>query len=207
MGKNLLLSLYCFLCSVVHDLHLPKYHAGMRLQLSADDGRCCRASCKTCRFHRRHEAFKLSNGLRCRSCCMGCCGGIYRHLVSICDKEDRTGGGSTHFHAQPHGMTQNILSAPAKAHQSEKRNRFLDSFFHPFLTTLNASSEADCKCPLYSRFYDILRGFLCKRQMSSIPYKSSIPATFQSLLLINHLEDEKFQVIGLICGPQNRMIR
>ena len=120
----------------------------MRLQLPADDGRCCRASCTPCRFDRRHEAFKLSNGLRCRSCCMGCCGGIYRHLVSICDKEDRTGGGSTHFHAQPHGMTQNILSAPAKAHQSEKRNRFLDSFFHPFLTTLNASSEADCKCPL-----------------------------------------------------------
>lgn len=104
-------------------------------------------------------------------------------------------------------MTQNILSAPAKAHQSEKRNRFLDSFFHPFLTTLNASSEADCKCPLYSQFYDILRGFLCKRQMSSIPYKSSIPATFQSLLLINHLEDIEFQIIGLICGPQNRVIR
>ena len=104
-------------------------------------------------------------------------------------------------------MTQNILSAPAKAHQSEKRNRFLDSFFHPFLTTLNASSEADCKCPLYSRFYDILRGFLCKRQMSSIPYKSSIPATFQSLLLINHLEDIEFQIIGLICCPQDRVIR
>ena len=57
---------------------------------------------------------------------------------------------------------------------------------------LKQGSEADCKCPLYSRFYDILRGFLCKRQMSSIPYKSSIPATFQSLLLINHLEDIEF---------------
>ncbi len=98
-------------------------------------------------------------------------------------------------------MTQNILSAPAKARKSQKRNRFLDSFFQPFLTTLNASSEADCKCPLYSRFYDILRGFLCKRQMSSIPYKSSIPATFQSLLLINHLEDIEFQIIGLDLLP------
>ena len=88
MGKNLQLSLHCFLCPVVHDLHLPKYHAGMRLQLPADDGRCCRASCTPCRFDRRHEAFKLSNGLRCRSGCMGRCGGIYRYVLSVRDKEN-----------------------------------------------------------------------------------------------------------------------
>ena len=56
-------------------------------------------------------------------------------------------------------------------------------------------------------FCDTLRGFLCKRQMPSIPYKSSITASFQSLLFINNLEDVELQVIGLIRRPQNWVIR
>lgn len=71
-----------------------------------------------------------------------------------------------------------------------------------FLTTLNHG---------FVIFYDTLRGFLCKHQMPSIPYKSSITATFKPLLFIDDLEDIKLQIITLrhirrIC-PENRMIR
>ena len=55
-----------------------------------------------------------------------------------------------------------------------------------FLTTLNHGFVIFC---------DNLRGFLCKRAMPSIPYKSSISATFQSLLFINNLENEELQVL------------
>ena len=67
-----------------------------------------------------------------------------------------------------------------------------------FLTTLNHGFVIFC---------DTLRGFLCKRQMSSIPYKSSISATFRSLSFINHLKNEELEVIALVRRPQDRMIR
>ena len=43
--------------------------------------------------------------------------------------------------------------------------------------------------------------------MPLIPYKSSIPATFQSLLFINDLEDVELEVITLVRCPQDGMIR
>ena len=43
--------------------------------------------------------------------------------------------------------------------------------------------------------------------MPSNPYKSSITATFQSLLFINDLKNVELQVIGLIRRPQNWVIR
>ena len=43
--------------------------------------------------------------------------------------------------------------------------------------------------------------------MPSSPYKSSIPATFQLLLLLNHLKNIELEVIALVRCPQDRMIR
>ena len=48
------------------------------------------------------------------------------------------------------------------------------------LTTLNHGFVIFC---------DTLRGFLGKRQIPSTPYKSSISATFNHLLLVNHLKN------------------
>ena len=56
-------------------------------------------------------------------------------------------------------------------------------------------------------FCDTLRGLLTNQQMPSSPYKSSITATFQPLLLVNDLKNEKLQIITLIRRPQNRVIR
>ena len=43
--------------------------------------------------------------------------------------------------------------------------------------------------------------------MPSIPYKSSISATFRSLSFINHLKNVELEVIALVRCPQDRMIR
>ena len=43
--------------------------------------------------------------------------------------------------------------------------------------------------------------------MPSSPYKSSITATFQPLLLIYNLEDKELQIIALIRRPKDRMVR
>ena len=43
--------------------------------------------------------------------------------------------------------------------------------------------------------------------MPSIPYKSSISATSQLLLLFNYLKNVELEVIALVRCPQDRMIR
>ena len=55
-----------------------------------------------------------------------------------------------------------------------------------FLTTLNHGFVIFC---------DTLRGFLCKQQMPSIPYKSRISTTSQLLLLFNDLKNVELQVL------------
>lgn len=69
--------------SALHDFYFPKHHAGLRLQLPADDGRCGRAVCPHDHSTDRHEACKLSPRLLLRSCRMGRRGALYRIFLVI----------------------------------------------------------------------------------------------------------------------------
>ena len=75
--------------AALHDLYFPQYHAGLRIWLSADDGRCIGAHRETDCLHGGDEAFELSARLFRRSGGMDRSGGIYGCLVSLCDKKDR----------------------------------------------------------------------------------------------------------------------
>lgn len=83
LGKNLYLYVCGLLYSAFHDFYFPKHHAGLRLQLPADDGRRSRAVCPHDHSTDRHEACKLSPRLLLRSCCMGRCGALYRIFLVI----------------------------------------------------------------------------------------------------------------------------
>lgn len=83
LGKNLYLYVCGLLYSAFHDFYFPKHHAGLRLQLPADDGRCGRAVCPHDHSTDRHEACKLSPRLLLRSCCMGRRGALYRIFLVI----------------------------------------------------------------------------------------------------------------------------
>lgn len=83
LGKNLYLYVCGLLYSAFHDFYFPKHHAGLRLQLPADDGRRSRAVCPHDHSTDRHEACKLSPRLLLRSCCMGRRGALYRIFLVI----------------------------------------------------------------------------------------------------------------------------
>ena len=65
LGKNLYLYVCGLLYSAFHDFYFPKHHAGLRLQLPADDGRRGRAVCPHDHSTDRHEACKLSLACFC----------------------------------------------------------------------------------------------------------------------------------------------
>ena len=75
--------------AALHDLYFPQYHAGLRIWIPADDGRCIGAHRETDCLHGGDEAFELSARLFRRSGGMDRSGGIYGCLVSLCDKKDR----------------------------------------------------------------------------------------------------------------------
>lgn len=83
LGKNLYLYVCGLLYSAFHDFYFPKHHAGLRLQLPADDGRRSRAVCPHDHSTDRHEACKLSHRLLLRSCRMGRRGALYRIFLVI----------------------------------------------------------------------------------------------------------------------------
>ncbi|MFR6365885.1 MATE family efflux transporter [Gallintestinimicrobium sp.] len=83
LGKNLYLHVCGLLYSAFHNFYFPKHHAGLRLQLPADDGRCSRAVCPHDHSTDRHEACKLSPRLLLRSCRMGRRGALYRIFLVI----------------------------------------------------------------------------------------------------------------------------
>ena len=83
LGKNLYLYVCGLLYSAFHNFYFPKHHAGLRLQLPADDGRRSRAVCPHDHSTDRHEACKLSPRLLLRSCCMGRRGALYRIFLVI----------------------------------------------------------------------------------------------------------------------------
>lgn len=83
LGKNLYLYVCGLLYSAFHNFYFPKHHAGLRLQLPADDGRRSRTVCPHDHSTDRHEACKLSPRLLLRSCCMGRCGALYRIFLVI----------------------------------------------------------------------------------------------------------------------------
>lgn len=83
LGKNLYLYVCGLLYSAFHDFYFPKHHAGLWLQLPADDGRRSRAVCPHDHSTDRHEACKLPPRLLLRSCCMGRRGALYRIFLVI----------------------------------------------------------------------------------------------------------------------------
>lgn len=83
LGKNLYLYVCGLLYSAFHNFYFPKHHAGLRLQLPADDGRRSRTVCPHDHSTDRHEACKLSPRLLLRSCCMGRRGALYRIFLVI----------------------------------------------------------------------------------------------------------------------------
>lgn len=79
---------YIYMCAVFYIplstiFYFPKHHAGLRLQLPADDGRRSRTVCPHDHSTDRHEACKLSPRLLLRSCCMGRRGALYRIFLVI----------------------------------------------------------------------------------------------------------------------------
>ena len=89
VGRDLLLYDCDVFPAALHDLYFPQYHAGLRIWLPADDGRCIGTHRETDRLHGGDEAFELSARLFRRSGGMDRSGGIYGCLVSLCDKKDR----------------------------------------------------------------------------------------------------------------------
>ena len=88
--------------------------------------------------------------------------------------------------------THNLLRCHCHSNLPPLHFRCLPLRLTIFLTTLYHCDTIFC---------DTLRGFLCKHQMPLIPYKSSIPSTFQSLLLIHHLKNVEFQIVRFIRRP------
>lgn len=84
--------------------------------------------------------------------------------------------------------THNLLRCHCHSNLPPLHFRCLPLRLTTFLTTLNHGFVIFC---------DTLRGFLCKHQIPSIPYKSSIFSTFCHLLFINDLENEKLKIIRL----------
>ena len=89
VGGDLLLYDCAVFPAALHDLYFPQYHAGLRIWLPADDGRCIGTHRETDCLHGGDEAFELSARLFRRSGGMDRSGGIYGCLVSLCDKKDR----------------------------------------------------------------------------------------------------------------------
>ena len=88
LGQNVYNHLYPVLCAFMYYFYLPKYHAGLRIRLSAYDGRSGRAGSPSDRSSDRYGYSQLLAGLRLRSCRLGGSRSVYRHFLSVCNKED-----------------------------------------------------------------------------------------------------------------------
>ena len=88
LGQNVYNHLYPVLCAFMYYFYLPKYHAGLRIRLSAYDGRSGRAGSPSDRSSDRYGYSQLLAGLRLRSCRLGGSRSVYRHFLSVYNKED-----------------------------------------------------------------------------------------------------------------------